>query len=588
MKANIIIRRNLCLYRKGKYKKVYKMKRMFSFKSIKSKMLFGFSIVLLLVILLAIYNFITMNNVNKSTETVVDEDLPALIKDEILVYNMKSSVTAAYAYLLFGDQAFKDEFDQVAASDKEHVDAIKEIGTTNAFLELVDETNAWRAFVKTDVFDEYDKGNEDVAFKNISIAANDGEEIISGYEDLVTQRETDIIDMEENILANGKTSLIILVSVSILVVVLGVISALVTSNSIAKPIRIVKNRVELVAGGDLSSEPLETNLRDEIGDLIMGINEMSDRTKGLLGQINRVSETVTSQSEELHQSSNEVRAGSEQIATTMEELATGATAQATAASDLSSTMVTFTSKVGEVNQNSDRIQQSSQEVLEMTNKGSQLMDISTKQMGVIDGIVHQAVEKVEGLDVHAQEISELVAVIQDIASQTNLLALNAAIEAARAGEHGQGFAVVADEVKKLAEESSASVTNITDIVDRIQNESGLVVEALQNGYKDVEEGTSQIVSTGEMFKNISGSVTNMVRSIGEISENIDDIAANSKEMNGSIEEVAAISEESAAGVEETTASSEQSSSIMEEVAGSSKQLASLAEELNGLVRQFKL
>src|SRR5690625_7406905 len=112
----------------------------------------------------------------------------------------------------------------------------------------------------------------------------------------------------------------------------------------------------------------------------------------------------------------------------MEELATGATAQATAARDLSSTMVTFTSKGGEVNQNSDRIQQSSQEVLEMTNKDNQLMDISTKQMGVIDGIVHQAVEKVEGLDVHAQEISELVAVIQDIASHTNLLALNAAIE----------------------------------------------------------------------------------------------------------------------------------------------------------------
>src|SRR5699024_12778844 len=120
-----------------------------------------------------------------------------------------------------------------------------------------------------------------------------------------------------------------------------------------KQIMIVKNRVELVAGSYLSSIPLETNLRDEIGDLIMGINEMSDRTKGLLGQINRVSETVTSQSEELHQSSNEVRAGSEQIATTMEELATGATAQATAASDLSATMVTVTSKVGEVNQNGD-------------------------------------------------------------------------------------------------------------------------------------------------------------------------------------------------------------------------------------------
>src|SRR5690625_7272485 len=100
----------------------------------------------------------------------------------------------------------------------------------------------------------------------------------------------------------------------------------------------------------------------------------------------------------------------------------------------------------------------------MTNDGSLLMESSTKQMAIIDQIVHEAVEKVEGLDVHSQQISELVSVIQDIADQTNLLALNAAIEAARAGEHGQGFAVVADEVRKLAEEVSFSVTDITIIV----------------------------------------------------------------------------------------------------------------------------
>src|SRR5699024_5360953 len=181
----------------------------------------------------------------------------------------------------------------------------------------------------------------------------------------------------------------------------------------------------------------------------------------------------------------------------------------------------------------------------MTDQGTQLMESSTEQMEIIDQIVHDAVAKVEGLDAHSQEISELVSVIHDIAEQTNLLALNAAIEAARAGEHGQGFAVVADEVRKLAEQSSNSVTNITEIVERIQTESSIVSDSLRDGYKEVEQGTSQITTTGKTFKEISTALIEMVNNTNKVSENLANVAANSQEMNSAIEDIAAISEESA-------------------------------------------
>lgn len=209
-------------------------------------------------------------------------------------------------------------------------------------------------------------------------------------------------------------------------------------------------------------------------------------------------------------------------------------------------------------------------------------------MEFIDQIVNAAVEKVEGLDSQAQEISQLVQVIHNIAEQTNLLALNATIEAARAGEYGQGFAVVANEVRKLAEESARSVENITEIVSRIQNESSSVASSLRDGYKEVEQGTVQIATTNETFNEISNSVTEMIDKIYHISELLADIVANSQEMNKAIEDIAAISEESAAGVEETTAMTEQTNAAMEDVAQSSTELAKLAEELNLLVEQFKL
>src|SRR5690625_2947044 len=564
------------------------MKKIFNFRSIRSKMIVGFSMVLLLVVFLGVYNYIVLNNINKTTEEILNVELPVLIADEELVIDMYDRMGSARGYILSGDSFYIDNFNNATEASLENHEIVRNIAPSKEFDELVQRTVDWREDILENVFNEYDSGNEDLAFENLLNADREVRTLANDYEEFASDRVAQIIEEQENIVAEGKTSIIIVGTISVAVVLLGIVIAIITSGSISRPVRMVMNRMGLIAEGDLSGEPLETNLRDEVGQLIVSTNEMNETTRNLLNQINVVSETVSSQSEELTQSASEVKAGTEQISITMEELASESETQANNASDLSATMGSFTTKVDEANQDGEHIQETSSDVLKMTNDGSLLMESSTKQMAIIDQIVHEAVEKVEGLDVHSQQISELVSVIQDIADQTNLLALNAAIEAARAGEHGQGFAVVADEVRKLAEQSSESVTNITDIVNNIQSESSSVAASLQESYKEVEEGTSQIVTTGETFNGISSSVTEMVDNIKRVSNNLADIAASTQEMNGSIQEIAAASEQSAAGVEQTSASSQQASSAMEDVAYSSIDLAKLAEDLNGLVRQFKL
>ena len=107
----------------------------------------------------------------------------------------------------------------------------------------------------------------------------------------------------------------------------------------------------------------------------------------------------------------------------------------------------------------------------------------------------------------SKQMSEVIQVIQQVASQTNLLAMNAAIEAAHAGEAGQGFSVVADEIRKLAESTQSQAKSIKDLIIEI-------TKAIQNG-------SSSMQDTKAMFYKIQEEIvtqTNVVENIAQTME----------------------------------------------------------------------
>ena len=120
---------------------------------------------------------------------------------------------------------------------------------------------------------------------------------------------------------------------------------------------------------------------------------------------------------------------------------------------------------------------------------------SVSAVSEINASMHSVSEQTTEATAQAQDIKNIVSVIQDIAEQTNLLALNAAIEADRAGEHGRGFVVVADEVRKLAEKTSKSLGEIEANINMLVQSVNEISEAVNEqtlGLTQINDSINQI------------------------------------------------------------------------------------------------
>lgn len=567
---------------------VLNLNRLFQLNSIRKKIVFGFSIVIALVVILGVFNILAIQALNKNTNDMVKKEIPLLKLDEQMALNMSERTSLIRGYILYGDSSLKDEFKSQIDESIALENKLLKLSNSTQVKSLIDKKVTWGEQINR-VIEEYDNGNKEEAKRIMATEVKPLEkEIMDGFKQLSKDREEKIAKDGEEFASYGTSSLIFILILTAVAAIAAVLIEIKTVRVISRPIIGLVARVKEMAKGDLSQEKIEPTSNDEIGELILATNEMNENTRLVLEKINSLSNVVASRSEELTQSSMEVRTGTEQIATTMQELASGAETQADSASNLAMIMGSFVEKVEETNENGSLIQQNSEKVLSLTEQGTSLMTSTTEQMAKIDQLVKDAVMKVQSLDHRSQEITTLISVIKDVADQTNLLALNAAIEAARAGEHGKGFAVVAEEVRKLAEQVALSVNDITGIITAIQSESGSAVSSLQAGYTEVEQGTIQIENTGITFNEINGAVTEMGQNIRTVSGNLSEIKRHTLSMNASIDEVASVAEEAAAGVEQTAASAQQASSSMEEVADSSKHLATLVDELNELVSRFKI
>lgn len=385
------------------------------------------------------------------------------------------------------------------------------------------------------------------------------ERLIEDAKDLTSETEARIAaEMKQSRFIYWGAVAVIVIFI-VLAMVLAIALAKIIIESISKPLEEIEQVTKELSQGNLQVTmeyeaqdemgDLADNLREAISALFTYVQDIDDHMakfstgtflvntnfewkgdfKAILSAFETFQENMADTVAGIRDVAAQVESAAEQVASSSSELAQGATNQASITEELAATIETVSDQVSFNAKAAVKISENVNDVGESIEKSN----VKMKEM----------VESMISINSSSQEISKIIATINDIASQTNLLALNASIEAARAGEAGRGFAVVADQVSLLAAQSAEAAKNSAVLIQSS-------VDAVEEGMNMAQTAAQQLEEVAEKAAVIVEEVNQIAGALSEQESAFHDINCGVEEINEVVQSNSATSEESAAASEE--------------------------------------
>jgi len=393
---------------------------------------------------------------------------------------------------------------------------------------------------KDSVFDlrETEWDNQYKTEQTLDATLTSAEALSASIEQLVDAKRLEVDNSAANALSQvvRDQQVIALIGIAVLVISLLILIFYVRGNLIKRLLRVIDG-MRRVANGDLSTEVRDTG-RDEIGRMAEILGQFretclaaqraeenvarereiaeTERRRAMLELADAFEASVMQVAKDVSREAENIQTTSNQVREQAEIASSNATGVAGASEEISINMASV----------SDAAQSLSERVRDTGLRAQQSVNAATNAVDT----ARQTSDTMHELETGAQEIGEILNLIQDIAAQTNLLALNATIEAARAGDAGKGFAVVAQEVKNLANQTGTATDRIAQRITGIQTTTGVAVQAIAT-IRDSITGIHETV--GEM----SAAVDEQQEFVAEIASNVEQSATAASEMNATIAQV---------------------------------------------------
>ncbi len=610
---------------------------MSAFNNLKTgtRLIGGFMIVALILAIVAVLGYLNLQTLSGNLDTMYADSVQPiqyLARFESAILKMRGDL---YKYVAIPEERDTVTEPDVATQIGNANAALSKYETTDLSPDekanLSNLKNAWAVYQKeaANLIAQAKAGNDQAALASMKSggAASQARSTLQASVDKLT---TSNVEFANQSAMQGQRSsnqaILLMTAAGIVGVLLAVGLGILISRSITVPLGKVARVATGVAEGklDVTTSRVDVSSRDEIGQAAGAFNRMIERLVEMLkneqtqrehlqatiaqyvdymSQVARgnlasrltlngnghgandplimLGQNLNETTASLQRMILQIRDAAMNLNSATAEILAATTQQASGASEQSAAISQTTTTVDEVKtiaeQAATRVQEvasASQRTIEVSRAGQRAMQDTIVSMGQIKERVEGIAENILALSEQTQQIGEIIATVNDIASQSNILALNASVEAARAGEHGKGFAVVAVEVRNLAEQSKQATAQVKAILSEIQKATNATVMATEEGTKGVDKGVQLAAEARQAIEQLAGVINESAQAATQV------VAGGRQQVSG-IEQIAL----AMSNINQATVQSLASTRQAEK---SAQNLNELARNLTQSVAQYQL